>query len=60
MDISIKSILLFVVLAVAAYMVDTKVPMGPGLKTVWRVVCIIVAILVLLHLFGVGPGVRVH
>lgn len=60
MDISIRGVIIFVVLAVGAYMIDTKVSMGPGLKTVFHVVCVIAAVLVLLGLFGVGPGVRIH
>jgi hypothetical protein len=60
MNISIRSIILFCVFAAAAYIVDKYVAMPGPLKTVFRIVVVIVAILVLLALFGVGPGVHVH
>jgi predicted acyltransferase len=60
MNISIRNVILFCVFAAVAFIIDKYVAMPAPLKTVFRIVIVIVAILVLLAMFGVGPGVHVH
>jgi len=50
----IALILMLIVVGVALYLVENYIPMSPPVKTVLRVVVVIVLVLWLLRLFGVG------
>ena len=49
----ITLILLLIIVGVALYLVETYVPMSPPIKTVLRVVVVIVIVLWLLRAFGI-------
>jgi hypothetical protein len=55
------AVIVFVVLAVGAYLLGVYIipPKRPLQLVYWTFVSI-AALLVLLHAFGIGPGVRVH
>ena len=49
----IALLILIVVVGVALYLVETYVPMAPPLKTILRVVVILILCLYLLKVFGI-------
>jgi hypothetical protein len=55
----ISLIVLLVILGLALYLIETYVPMSPPIKTVLRVVVVLVLVLWLLQAFGVVDGVNV-
>ena len=60
MDISIRGVVLFLVGGLAAYIIGMFVPMPKPLRVFFWGMVAIAAALVLLHAFGIGPGVHVH
>lgn len=54
----ISLLLVLVIVGVCLYLIETYIPMSPPIKTVIRVVVVIVCVLWLLQLFGItGPSV---
>ena len=52
----IAFLLLLVILGVAAYLVETYIPMAPPFKIVIRVVIVLILVVVLLQLLGFNTG----
>jgi hypothetical protein len=50
----LELIIVLVVVGVALYLIETYIPMSPPIKTVLRVIVIIVLAVWLLRLFGIG------
>lgn len=50
----IALILTLIVIGVCLYLVETYIPMSPPIKTVIRIVVVIVLVLWLLRLFGIA------
>jgi hypothetical protein len=50
----ISLLLTLVVVGVILYLIETYIPMSPPIKTVLRVVVVIVLILWLMRVFGIG------
>jgi hypothetical protein len=57
MTISLVSVIVtLVILGLALYLVETYIPMSPPIKTVLRVVVVLILVLWLLRLFGLWSG----
>lgn len=55
----IQLLVVLIILGVALYLVETYIPMSPPIKTVIRVIVVLVLLLWLLQLvFGPIPGLR--
>ena len=50
----LELIIVLVVVGVALYLIETYIPMAPPIKTVLRVIVIIVLAVWLLRVFGIG------
>lgn len=54
----IEVIVVLVILGLCLYLVETYIPMSPPIKTVIRVVVVLLLVLWLLQLFGItGPAI---
>lgn len=58
----IELIVVLVVIGLALYLVETYVPMSPPIKTVLRVVVVVLLVLWLLRAFGMAdlPNLRIR
>lgn len=56
----ISVIVVLVVVGVALWLVETYVPMSPPIKTVLRVVVVLVLVLWLLRLFGINTTIPIR
>jgi hypothetical protein len=52
----ISLLILLVIVGVCLYLVETYIPMLPPIKTVIRVVVVLILVLYLLRLFGLDSG----
>jgi len=53
----ITVVVVLVILGVALYLIETYIPMSPPIKTVIRVVVVLMLVLWLLQVFGINPMV---
>jgi hypothetical protein len=56
----IEVLLVLVVFGVVLYLVETYIPMAAPVRTVLRVVVVLLLIVWLLGLLGYGPGLRLR